>query len=110
MPNRLPVGEAAGCYAALDKDMAQLKISTQALSLNSMADLSEAGHVEPAPADLIVRGGTIITMDAARTIYNDGAIAVSGDRIVAAGKASDIESRFRAKAAIDAKNGLIFLG
>ena len=75
-----------------------------------MADLSEAGHVEPAPADLIVRGGTIITMDAARTIYNGGAVAVSGDRIVAAGKASDIESRFRAKTAIDAKNGLILPG
>lgn len=75
-----------------------------------MANLSEAGHDEPAPADLIVRGGTVITMDAARTIYNDGAIAVSGDRIVAAGKASDIESRFRAKTAIDAKNGLILPG
>ena len=69
-----------------------------------------AGFVELAPADLIVRGGTVIMMDSTRTIYNDGAVVISGEYIVAAGKADDLASRFRAKATVDAKGGLILPG
>ena len=65
---------------------------------------------EPAQTDLIVEGGTVITMDAARTIFKDGAVATSNDRVVGVGKASDIKSRFRAKSTIDAKGGLILPG
>jgi cytosine/adenosine deaminase-related metal-dependent hydrolase len=65
---------------------------------------------EPAQTDLIVEGGTVITMDAARTIFKDGAVAISNDRVVGVGKASDIKSRFRAKSTIDAKGGLILPG
>ena len=65
---------------------------------------------ESAQTDLIVEGGTVITMDAARTIFKDGAVAISNDRVVGIGKASDIKSRFRAKSTIDAKGGLILPG
>src|SRR5689334_21422063 len=71
---------------------------------------AEAGRAGRAPADLIVRGGTVITMDAARTIYDDGAVVVSADRIVAVGKACDLEARFAAKAAIEGRGCLVLPG
>src|SRR5262245_53435783 len=69
-----------------------------------------AGLVESAPADLIVKGGILVTLNADRTIYKDGAVAISGDCIVAVGKADEIASRFRAEATIDAQGGLILPG
>ncbi len=43
------------------------------------------------PADLVLRGGKIVTMDAARPEVE--AIAISGDRIVAVGSAAEIAAR-----------------
>ena len=34
--------------------------------------------------DLLVTGGTVVTMDGSRTIHDDGAVAVKGDVIAAA--------------------------
>jgi 5-methylthioadenosine/S-adenosylhomocysteine deaminase len=75
-----------------------------------MANVSEGRRGEAAPADLIVRGGTVITVDAARNIYRDGAVVITDDRIVAVGRTSEIEQRFNAKAAIDARNSLVLPG
>jgi cytosine/adenosine deaminase-related metal-dependent hydrolase len=41
-------------------------------------------------ADTILTGGTIVTMDPERRVIEDGAIAISGGRIVAVGPAADI--------------------
>src|SRR4051794_27040910 len=46
-------------------------------------------------ADLLIEG-TIITMDRARRVIRDGAVAVSGDRIVAVGPAADVRERYEA--------------
>ena len=43
------------------------------------------------PADLVLRGGRIVTMDAALPLAE--AVAVIGDRIAAVGKSSDIAAR-----------------
>ena len=67
-------------------------------------------QAEPAAVDVIVKGGVVITMDAARTIYNDGAVAIKADKIVAVGKASDITRQFKAATQIDAQGGLIMPG
>src|SRR5439155_1411571 len=45
---------------------------------------------EPTSVDLIVSGGSIITMDAARRIIRDGALAITRDRIVAVGKPAHV--------------------
>src|SRR5262249_48895279 len=37
----------------------------------------------PEPADVLIVGGTVITMDAARRVIDDGAVAIVGDRIAA---------------------------
>lgn len=43
------------------------------------------------PVDLIVRGWFVVTMNEARDVIRDGAVAVRGSTIVAVGKAVDIE-------------------
>lgn len=41
-------------------------------------------------ADTLITGATIVTMDAERRVIRDGALAMSGDTIVAVGKADDL--------------------
>ena len=60
--------------------------------------------------DLIITGGTVVTMDASRHVYNDGALAVRGDAIVAAGSQSDIASRYDAARTIDAHDEIVMPG
>jgi len=61
-------------------------------------------------ADLIVTGGMVVTMDGPRSIYDDGAVAVTGDTIIAVGPRAEIEARYTASQTIDAKNKLVLPG
>lgn len=61
-------------------------------------------------ADLLITGGTIVTMDGARTIVDDGAVAVKGDAILAVGPRTNLESKYQAKENIDAKGTLVLPG
>jgi len=70
--------------------------------------LSAQTHKEK--ADLLISGGTVVTMDASRAILEDGAVAVKGDTIVAVGPRSDLEARYAAKHTIDARGGLVLPG
>jgi 5-methylthioadenosine/S-adenosylhomocysteine deaminase len=61
-------------------------------------------------ADLIVTGGSVIAMDAARTVYNDGAVLIKGDQIVAVGPRSALESRYEAAQTLNATGQLVLPG
>jgi 5-methylthioadenosine/S-adenosylhomocysteine deaminase len=61
-------------------------------------------------ADLVVAGGTIVTMDVAKHTIEDGAIAVRGDSIVGLGTRAQIEARFDAEKVIEARGTLIVPG
>lgn len=63
----------------------------------------------PAPADTIVTG-RVVTMDAARRIIADGAVAAAGGRIVAVGDRADILARFRASRLIDGRDQIVLPG
>src|SRR5437763_17217774 len=52
--------------------------------------------------DLIVSGGTVVTMDRERHVIEDGAVAVERGRIVAVGKSSDIARQYAAREGINA--------
>src|SRR5437899_325217 len=65
---------------------------------------------DPTSVDLIVSGGSIITMDAARRIIRDGALAITGDRIVAVGKRADVQRSHRAARTLDASRSVIVPG
>ena len=60
--------------------------------------------------DLLVSGGTVVAMDAARHIYEDGAVAVRGDEIVAVGPRAQLEARFDAARRIDATGRIVMPG
>jgi 5-methylthioadenosine/S-adenosylhomocysteine deaminase len=60
--------------------------------------------------DLLIAHGTVITMDSARHVYDDGAIAIRGDSIVAVGPAQDLASRYDTARTIDARGELVMPG
>jgi 5-methylthioadenosine/S-adenosylhomocysteine deaminase len=60
--------------------------------------------------DLIVSRGTVVTMDSARAIYEDGSVAVRGDSIVAVGPWAEIEARYESVHVIDARGRLVLPG
>ena len=62
------------------------------------------------PADLILSGGTVVTMDGARTVDDDGTVVIKGDSIIAVGPRAELESKYQAKDTIDARGGLILPG
>ncbi|WP_122816792.1 amidohydrolase family protein [Nocardioides pantholopis] len=43
------------------------------------------------PADLVLTGGTVVTMDAARRVYQDGYVAITNGRVVGVGAARDCD-------------------
>ena len=61
------------------------------------------------PADTIVTG-MVVTMDATRAIYDDGAVAIAGDSILAVGPRAEIEARYAARDMIDARGQLVLPG
>lgn len=62
------------------------------------------------PVSLVVTGGTVVTMDAARQVIPFGAVAIDADRIVAVGSADDISQRYTGAQRIDARGGVILPG
>src|ERR1700731_2901865 len=60
--------------------------------------------------DLIVSGGTVVTMNRARTILDDGSVAIKGDAIVAVGSRGQVESRYKSAQTIDARGKLVLPG
>jgi 5-methylthioadenosine/S-adenosylhomocysteine deaminase len=60
--------------------------------------------------DLIVAGGTVVTMDAQKRVIDDGAIALRGDAVVSVSTRAEIESQFDASRTIDARGSLILPG
>lgn len=64
----------------------------------------------PAVCDTLIRNGYLITMDAERTVYACGGVAISGNAIVAVGRDADIAARFRPRRVLDAKGGVIHPG
>ena len=69
-----------------------------------------SGGSEPAAIDLFVAGGVLVTMDAARRVLLDGAVAVRGGRIVEVGPTADLRSHYRATRTIDARELVIMPG
>jgi len=65
---------------------------------------------EKQSVDLIVSGGTVVTMDSARAICQDGSVAVRGDSIVAVGPRAEIEARYQSPQVIDARGHLVLPG
>lgn len=64
------------------------------------------------PVDLLIEGGTVLTIDDAWTVIPDGAVAVRRADIVEVGSATDLASKYRDRAdtVIDASGKLVMPG
>ena len=60
--------------------------------------------------DLLVSHALVVTMDPARRILADGAIAVQGDTILDVGSSGDLSGKYNARHAIDAHGALVMPG
>jgi cytosine/adenosine deaminase-related metal-dependent hydrolase len=67
-------------------------------------------RIEPAAVDTVVTGEWIITLNARREIYHDGAIAISGGVIVAVGKRAAILAGYRPATLIDEPDSIVIPG
>jgi 5-methylthioadenosine/S-adenosylhomocysteine deaminase len=69
-----------------------------------------AVYAQKEKADLVISGGTLLTMDGKRTVVEDGAIAIRGDSIVSVGARSEVEAHYSSPTTIDARGKLIVPG
>jgi 5-methylthioadenosine/S-adenosylhomocysteine deaminase len=68
------------------------------------------GSLEAAESQLLISGGTVVTLDSRGTIIEDGAVAVVENRIAALGPEAEIESTYSGAERLDAHGGLILPG
>jgi len=80
------------------------------LAFQFLLPISISSQVPKDRVDLIISGGTVVTMDAARAIYDNGAVAVKNDTIVAVGQRRNLEAKYLAAQTIDAKGKLVLPG
>ena len=60
--------------------------------------------------DLLITGGTVITMDATRRLLRVGSVAISGNRIVGVGPSEALDSAWHPKRRIDATGMIVMPG
>ncbi len=70
---------------------------------------STALDEEPAHADLMITGATVVTMDEGRRVLESGTVVVRGAEIVAVG-GPELAGRFRAETTIDAGGDILMPG
>src|SRR5262245_17445534 len=76
----------------------------------SLIVMTTLSNTRKEPVDLLVLGGTIVTMDQTRRIIEDGGIAVSKGRIVAIGPRAEIEGRYTSRQRVSAAGKVITPG
>lgn len=69
-----------------------------------------AGQGAPRPVSLLITGGTVVTVDAARRVIANGAVAIDGTDIVGVDTAEAIAKQFVGADTIDATGQLVLPG
>jgi len=68
------------------------------------------GARTPATCDLLIVNGYVLTLDDGRAVHADGAVAISGSRIVAVGPTAEVEAGWRASRRINADGAVVHPG
>src|SRR5947207_2056515 len=86
------------------KPLLNLLLVFSVLSITTMAQKRKT------VVDLIVRGGTVVTMDGSRRVIENGGVAIKGGRIVALGHTAEIDRTYDAREIINAGGKVIIPG
>ena len=82
-----------------------------AMIANSFSDVDAQGRRQRRErVDLLVLGGTIVTMDQTRRVIDDGGIAISNGRILAIGPRAEIERRYTSREVVNADGKVLAPG
>lgn len=79
-------------------------------SFSGLAQRRSVIRVAVTVFDLMIAGGTVVTMDPQRRIIEDAAILINGDHIVEVGKRTDIVGKYRVRHTINATGKVIIPG
>ena len=60
--------------------------------------------------DLIIKGGTVVTMDGSRRVIDNGGVAVKDGRVVAVGTAAEMDLNYSSRQVIDATGKVVVPG
>ncbi len=80
------------------------------LAFQFLLPISISSQVPKDKVDLLISGGTVVTMDGTRAIYDDGVVVLQGDTIIAVGPRLELEAKYQASQTIDAKGRLVLPG
>jgi 5-methylthioadenosine/S-adenosylhomocysteine deaminase len=78
--------------------------------LISVAPLDAMAQRRKSAVDIIIKGGTIVTMDGSRRVINNGGVAVEKGRVVDVGSAADIERKYAAREVVNATGKVLIPG
>src|SRR6478672_5875038 len=74
----------------------RFKLIILALAI-SVAPFKTMAQRRVIPADLIIRGGTVVTMDGARRVIDNGGVAIKGGRVVAVGTSAEMDLNYSSR-------------
>src|SRR5947208_14618551 len=80
------------------------------LLLISFAQSVTVAQRRKTAVDIIIRGGTVVTMDGSHRVIEQGAIAVKNGRIVEVGKTADIDRNYAAREVVNATGKVVVPG
>jgi 5-methylthioadenosine/S-adenosylhomocysteine deaminase len=81
-----------------------------ALLLISAGASSAFAQKRKSTVDLIVRGGTVVTMDGSRRVIENGGVAIKGGRIVAVDNTAAIDRNYAAREVVNAVGKVVIPG
>ncbi len=99
-----------GRLAALGGFLLCLGLATGCAKPSAEQRPADTRSVTVGAGSLLVTGGTVVTMDPAGTIHEDGAVAIEGGRIAAVGPRAELEASYPDAQRVDAAGGIVLPG
>ena len=76
----------------------------------ALRDSRQPDSADGQRVDILIAGGSVITMDGKRRVIEDGAVAIKGDRIVDVGPSKELRAKYGAERLIEAKHKVVMPG